>query len=227
MFQVYLFFLVLCGGLALLSIVGDFMDADVGDADVGLDVGADAGLDADFDADLDPDAELDLEAEAGAASDAGGETEVGADAEKIFSIRGGLYAGFGFGLVGTALTAAGSAPGSPVTLGLSVTSGLGAGWLVTRLIGWIRSTEAGDHAPDRTFEGRAGRMTLPISEGSTGRVRVLRGTRTHDLRALPHPASPADSAPGDWEEVLVVEVKDGVALVTPVDPDEFDQLTSS
>lgn len=214
MFQVYLFFLVLCGGLALLSVVGDFMDADVG---------ADADFDADFDADLDPDAELDLEAEAGA----GGETEVGADAEKIFSIRGGLYAGFGFGLVGTALSVAGSAPGSPVTLGLAVASGLGAGWLVTRLIGWIRSTEAGDHAPDRTFEGRAGRMTLPISEGSTGRVRVLRGTRTHDLRALPHPASPADSAPGDWDEVLVVEVRDGVALVTPVDPDEFDQLTSS
>lgn len=218
MFQVYLFFLVLCGGLALLSVVGDFLDADVGDVD------ADVEVDADLD--LDGDAAGGVEVDGAADADASGSAEGGvdADAEKIFSIRGALYSGFGFGLVGTMLTLLGSPAASLTTVALSAGAGLGAGWTVTRLLSWIRSSEAGAHAADRTFEGRTGRMTLPIGERSTGRVRVMRGTRTHDLRALPHPSAGGGSAPDEWEDVVVVEVRDGVALVAPIEGDELDDL---
>lgn len=206
MFQVYLFFLVLCGGLALLSVLGDFLDTDVGDLDANVDADFDADLDADVDADLDADADADLEADTAA--------------EKIFSIRGLLYSLFGFGLTGTLLTTAGAAAAAPATIGVSAGSGLAAGWIVTKLLNWIRSSEAGVRAGDSSFEGRTGRMTLPMEEG-TGRVRVRRGERTYDLRALPHPGASAAKDPADWKEVMVIEVQEGVALVTPVDDEGY------
>lgn len=192
MAQVYLFFLVLCGGLALLSVLGDFLDTDVGD------------VDADVDADLDVEADADVDADTGA--------------EKIFSIRGLLYTLFGFGLTGTLLTTTGSPAAAPATIGISAGSGLAAGWMVTKLLNWIRSSEAGERAGDASFEGRPGRMTLPMApEGETGRVRVHRGERTYDLKALPHPGASTSTDPSEWEQVMVIEVREGVAFVAPVD----------
>ncbi|MFP3949285.1 MAG: hypothetical protein ACLFWG_11205, partial [Longimicrobiales bacterium] len=46
-----------------------------------------------------------------------------------------------------------------------------------------------------------------------GRVRVLREGRTFDLRALPH--GRPDSDPAEWTDVIVVEVRNGFALVVP------------
>lgn len=212
MFQVYIFFLVLCGGLALLSVLGDFLDTDVAESDAGLDFDADAGIEVEADLDLDAGAD-------------GGVRGSAVDAEKIFSIRGALYAGFGFGLVGTLLTLFGSPAGSPATIGFAAVTGLGAGWLVTRLLNWIRNSETGAYASDRTYEGRMGRMTLPITKESSGRVRIRRGDRTHDLRALPHPSAASSAPPDDWRDVMVIEVRDGVALVAPVESDEL-QLES-
>lgn len=222
MFQIYVFFLLLCGGLAALSVVGDFLDTDVGDVEGGFDGDVDLGADVDAGTDVDVAVELDGTADAGPGGSAEGGVDT--DAEKIFSIRGGLYAGFGFGLVGTLLTLLGSPAGSPLTIALAAGSGLGAGWIVTRLLNWIRSTEAGQHAADSTFEGRTGRMTLPITDSANGRVRVRRGTRTHDLRALPHPSVSSARAPDEWKEVVVVEVREGVALVAPMEADAFDDL---
>lgn len=196
MSQVYLFFLVLCGGLAVLSVAGDFLETDVGDLDV----------DADFDADVDADVDADAAADADTA------------AEKIFSIRGMLYGLFGFGLTGTLLTAFGASAAAPVTVGVSAVSGAAAGWLVTRLVGWLRGSGSGARAGDTSFVGRTGRVTLPLEAGGeTGRVRVHRGEKTYDLRALPHPSASAEAGPGEWDEVMVMEMREGVALVAPVD----------
>lgn len=193
MLQVYLFCLILFGGLAALSIFGDFLETEVADLDL--------DLDAELDADADPE----------------GYTA----AEKIFSIRGGLYSLFGFGLTGTLLTLAGAEAASPLTVGLSAGTGLAAGWLVTRILNWLRSGEAGSHPTDVTFEGRMARVTLALGSGAPGRVRVRRGERTHELRALPHPSSPDTPAPEDWNAVIVVEMRDGVALVAPVEEDDL------
>ena len=44
-----------------------------------------------------------------------------------------------------------------------------------------------------------------------------RGEKTYDLRALPHPSASTEPRPGEWDEVMVVEMREGVALVAPVD----------
>lgn len=197
MLQVYLFCLILFGGLAALSIFGDFLETDVADLDVDADVDADADMDAE------------------------GELEGYTAAEKIFSIRGGLYTLFGFGLTGTLLTLAGAPAGSPLTIGLSAGTGVAAGWLVTQILNWLRSGEAGGYDGDASFEGRMARVTLALGRGGPGRVRVRRGERTHEFRALPHPSSPGAPPPSDWNDVVVVEMREGVALVTPVEEDEL------
>lgn len=194
MSQVYLFCLVLGGGLAALSVLGD-----------ALDVGGDVDLDA---ADVDA-----AEAEA-----------PDADAEKAFSLRGLVYGVFGFGLTGTVLGWLGYPAAAPTTLAFSGVAGVGSGWVTARLVGWLRSTETGGHAGERSFEGRPGRVVLPLEPGSPGRVKVRRGERSFELRALPYDRDADDS--GGWEDVVVVEMREGIAYVSPVDGADDLRLTS-
>lgn len=193
MYQVYLFCLVLAGGLAILSVFGDLTDTDVLDADM------DAGVD--FDADLDLDADADVSSE-------------GFDWARILSLRGLLYAVFGFGLAGTLQVWILDAPAAgAVTVASSVTAGLALGWLVDRVVDLVRGASTPDREGDVGFEGCMARVLVPIRAEDPGRVRVLRGGRTFDLRALPH--GQPDSDPSEWKEVIVVEVRDGFALVMP------------
>lgn len=238
MSQVYLFCLVLGGGLAGLSVLGDVldvgteMDVDAADLDAADPDALDGGLDAAgdlADAGLDGAGEL---VEAGAdVGDAapeelsGAEAEApDADAEKVFSLRGLVYALFGFGLAGTALGWIGYPAAAPATLALSGAAGLGSGWVTTRLVGWIRSSETGGREGESSFEGSPGRVVLPLGPGSPGRVKVRRGPRSYQLRALPY--DPGGDDPADWDEVVVVEMRDGVAYVSPLDDAEDLRLSS-
>lgn len=228
MAQVYLFCLVLGGGFAALSVVGDALDiggeVDVDAADV-------AAADADaLEAGLDiVDAEV---VEAGAeGAEAAQEVLAGpegeapdADAEKIFSLRGMIYALFGFGLAGTALGWIGYPPAAPATIVLAGGAGLGSGWVTTRMMNWLRRSESGGREGQTSFEGQPGRVVLPLEPGSPGRVKVRRGARSYRLRALPYDST-ADDASG-WEDVVVVEMRDGVAYVSPVDESEGLELSS-
>ena len=192
MVQVYLFCLVLAGGLSLLSIFGDVLDTDVVDLD----------LDTDLDADIDVDS--------------------GFDWARVLSLRGFLYAVFGFGLAGTLQVWLLDAPAAgAVTLGASVVAGLATGWLVDRVTDLIRGASTPDREGDESFEGCPGHVLVPIREDVPGRVRVVRGGRTYDIRALPH--GRPDSDPSRWDEVVVLEMREGFALVVP--SHEVDELT--
>lgn len=222
MSQVYLFCLVLGGGLAALSVLGDALDLGA-DVDVDApDVDA-AGAGVDADADL---VEAGMEAgDAAAEALSGAEGEApDADAEKVFSLRGLVYALFGFGLAGTALGGLGWSPAAPATLAFSALAGAGSGWVTTRLVNWLRRSETGSHPGESSFEGRPGRVVLPLAPGSPGRVKVRRGERSYELRALPYDPG-ADGARG-WEEVVVVEMREGTAYVSPVDDAEELELSS-
>ena len=189
MYQVYLFCLILAGGLAVLSVFGDLMDTDALDLD----------LDADVDLGLDADADVSSE---------------GFDWARVLSLRGLLYAVFGFGLAGSLqVWVLDASPAGAVTVASSVVAGLGLGWLVDRLVDLIRGASTPDRVGDVGFEGCAARVLVPIREGEAGRVRVLRDGRTVDLRALPH--GEPDSDPREWTDVIVVEVREGFALVIP------------
>lgn len=198
---VYLVCLIVAGGVALLSAFGDFLD-------VGVD--GDAGLDLDLDLDTDPDfAEL-----AGASDvDAGA-----APSAAIFSLRALVFALFGFGAAGTLLTALGAPATSPLTLALSVGAGLSVGLAVGALLAYLKRSDTRSRPGDEGFRGLTGRVVLPMGETAPGRIVVRRGPREHSVRALPHPAAHSD--PEAWHHVVVVEMKDGIAYVGPLEDDE-------
>lgn len=203
MAQAYFFCLVLGGGLAALSVLGDVLDVGADAADAGPDLAGEGAADA-----------------AEGALDAGGAGDADTAAEKVFSLRGLVFGLFGFGLTGTVLGWAGFPPGAASTVGLSAGAGAASGWLTSRLVGWLRRTESGSRRDQGGFEGRAGRVVLPLSGDSPGRVRVRRGTRTYDLRARPYAPGEGGDA-GEWEDVVVVEMKDGIAYVAPVEDGEL------
>jgi hypothetical protein len=206
MVTVYLVCLVVAGGLALLSAFGDFLDFGVdGDAALDLDVDLDFDTDADF-ADVG-----DTQLETGSAPVA-----------SIFSLRALLFALFGFGAAGTLLTALGAAPGSPLTLALSVGAGLSVGLSVGVLLAYLKRSDTHSRPGDEGFRGLTGRVILPLGADSPGQVVVRRGQREHTVRALPHPA--AHSEPAGWKRVMIVEMKSGIAYVGPLEDDEVELL---
>ena len=195
MLTIYLFSVILGGGLLLLSVLG----GDGGDADLDFDAGLDAGIDTDFDG----------------GGDAGSEP----GASKIFSIRSAIYALFGFGATGSLLTwfSVGMVP----TLAASVVTGLGAGALIGAVFSWLEKTDSGQHPGNDGLIGLTGRVTLPVTPSSAGTVIVSRGGgREIHLRALPHASG--EGAPETWTQVIVVEIDpSGVARVAPFSPEEL------
>lgn len=203
MYAAYLFSMVLGGSFMLLAIFGDIFGSDASDLDFDADVDADFQLEADVDADVDVDAH-------GHADTA---------AAKIFSFRTIVYALFGFGAVGWLLTQLGFVPAAPVTIAYAAGGGLVSGTLVQRVFTWLKRTDTGLHEADDSFIGLPGDVVLPLGGGSPGSVAIERGDRRHRLRALPHPGAPDDVPLEAWKNVVVVEMKDGVAYVVPSDED--------
>lgn len=209
MLPVYIFSLVLGGSFLLVSILGDVLDAD-------------ADVDTDFDADVDVDADVDFDG--GEAGETGhslqpvgtGDAGHGSAAVKIFSIRGLIYALFGFGAVGSALTWLGRG-GGIATFVSAVVGGLLTGGMVTMLFNWLKTTSASNRHGDTGFVGLRGTITLPLAEQSAGTVAVERGGRRITLRALPWPGAEGDSS--TWREVVVMEMDRGVARVAPLEED--------
>lgn len=205
--SVYLLCLIVAGGIALLSAFGDFLDLGV-DADTDLD------LDLDFDgggefADLADAGDVDL----GAGS---------APSAAIFSLRSIIFALFGFGAAGTALTTLGVSPTSPLTVALAVGAGLSVGAAVGALLAYLKRSDTRSRPGDEGYRGLTGRVVLPLRVDSPGRVVVRRGPREHSVRALPHPAASSD--PDHWTRVVVVEMRNGIAYVGPLEEDEEELL---
>ena len=200
MLSIYIFSLVLGGSFLLVSLLGDVFEAD-------------ADVDADFDVDL---------ADAGDAFDAGDAVDAadaadatdGTAAAKIFSIRGLIYALFGFGAVGSILSWIGGT-GGLTTFAAALTGGVLTGGMVTVLFNWLWATSATSRAGDEGYVGLQGSVALPLSEGSPGSVVVERGGRRITLRALPWPGAEGDSTA--WQSVVIMEMEKGVARVAPLD----------
>lgn len=205
MFTTYVFCLVLGGGLAALSIVSDVLDFGGPDLDLNLD------LDVDFDVDVDV---------------GGGADAVGSGWSKLFSIYGILYFILGFGLTGTSLTFF-MGDGLAATLPLAIGTGILSGAFASRLVLYLKTSGAGLIESDESWNGHTGIMILPLGGGSPGKVKLIRGNRAHVLRALPHGGTSGKRAQASalipalegWTQVMVVEVKDGVAYVVPTDED--------
>lgn len=189
MLTAYIFSLVVGGGLLALTLFGDLFGGDV-------DVDADAGIDLDGDADV---------------------LSGGSEIAKLLSLRSLVYALFGFGGAGVVLHLiwAGAQPG--LTALIAGGMGLGSGALVSTVFGYLKRTEAGAIQGERSLVGLRGEVVMAIDDGGTGAVRIRSGERRYRMRArADHPSGAAQTIEAG-RSVVVVDVTDGVALVTPID----------
>ncbi|MYB06391.1 MAG: hypothetical protein F4Y07_00370 [Gemmatimonadetes bacterium] len=187
MLAAYIFSLVVGGGLLALNLFGDFLDSDVD---------ADAGIDLDGDADA---------------------ISGGSEIAKLLSLRSLVYALFGFGGAGLVLHMIWAGAQPVLTALIAGGMGLGSGALVSTVFGYLKRTEAGEIQGERALVGLSGRIVMAIGDGETGAVRIRSGERQYQMRARADPPSGAVQALEAGRAIVVVDVKDGVALVTPID----------
>lgn len=139
---------------------------------------------------------------------------------RIFSLRNATYFMFAFGAVGVLLQALWRGERGTFTLLLAVVTGLIAWTLSNLVFTYIRRTDTGHMHGDELLVGRVARVSLPILKGGTGKILVEKAGRTQELLAKPHGDDEGD--PETWDSVVVVEVRDGVALVTPFTEAQYD-----
>jgi len=158
--------------------------------------------------------------------DSGG---VGGIMLRLFPLSTLAIAAATFGVTGLALGAIGTS--APATLIWAVTIAVLSGVLNTALFGYIRRSDSGGSLSDEQLEGAIGRVVLPISGAGRGRVAVSVNDQQRYLTAvaLPHQQgssepegastdlAPVELAVGD--PILVVNVREGVAGVIPLDLD--------
>lgn len=201
MASIFLFCLILGGGLLGLSLLGDLF----------------GGGDMDLESDVDTHLEGDIGgSEVGPGDAATGEaaTDV-AGAIRIFTIRNLTYFLFGFGGIGWLLMAFG--PELPIwaITATAVLGGTGAAGAAAVLFGWLKATDSGGQAEEASFVGCEARVLLPVGHGKVGQIMVRRGEREHELRALPFDERASD--PERWRNVVVIEMDGGTARVSPVE----------
>ncbi len=192
MLTAYIFCLAVGGGLLAVSFFGDFLDSDV---------------DVDLDADVDVDVDGEL-----------GDIAAGTGIAQVFSVRALINAIFGFGAAGTLLHLVWGGGQPVLTAAIAGGTGLASGALISTVFGYLKRTESGVLKGEESFVGLTGEVSLEIGPDSQGAVTVRRGDRRVRLLARPADASGGAAALGPGQAVVVVEMKDGVAAVTPVGP---------
>jgi hypothetical protein len=179
--------LILGGGLALLSLLGDVL---------GLDHGGDAPADVATDT-------LDH------------------DGMHILSLRSATYFLFAFGAVGVLLDWAWDGRMRLVTFLFAGGTGFAAATFSARLFRWVVKTGSGEMPHDTSLIGLPAQVVLPLRAGS-GKVLVTRAGREHELMARPF--EPNAIGAEDWHNVIVIDVVDGTALVSPLDQQSSESL---
>lgn len=145
--------------------------------------------------------------------DAGADHHHGLDSYKLLSLRNATYFMFAFGVTGVSLTWLWGGARGLLTALLAVGVGaLGAG-ISTVVFGWLRKSESGEMPGDRAWLGATAQVLLPLSSRGTGKILVSRGGRAQEL--LARPFDDDASNPETWSSVLVLEIRDGIALVAP------------
>lgn len=145
--------------------------------------------------------------------DVGGDHHHGMDGYKLLSLRNATYFLFAFGVTGVSLTWLRGGAGGFLTAVLALAIGaLGAG-MSTVVFGWLRKSESGDMPGDRVWLGASAQVLIPLSAGGTGKILVSRSGRAQEL--LARPFDDDASNPESWSTVLVLEIRDGIALVAP------------
>ena len=171
----------------------------------GSDFDSDVGVDADLD--LDADADLDVDSSSGFGGLAG---LIGA----LLSFRSIVFFAAFFGLAGLLLTWLGTSTVLATIVGAGV--GLFAAVANVQLMDYLKRTSVSSRLTDRRIAGNPAKVVLPIGPGHRGKVAVDVAGQPIYLVALPfNDRHEKEYAVGDT--VVIVEVRDGSALVTAMD----------
>lgn len=162
-------------------------------------------VDADVDVDFDVDVDADLEVSGGIG---GG---IAAAVLSLLSFRSIVFFLAFFGATGLILTALST--GSVIALVLAVALGLFAASLNNRVFRYLKTSSVGMDVSDRVLSGAVGRVTIPISVPSKGRITCEVEGQTINLTAVPFDAKEQGEF-GVGEAVVVVEVHEGTARVS-------------
>jgi hypothetical protein len=139
----------------------------------------------------------------------------GVDGYQILSLRNATYFLFAFGVTGVALRWLWGGGRGLLTAGLAISVGLLGAMMSSLVFGWLRKSESGNMPGDQTWIGAAADVVLPLVPDGTGKVYASRGGRTQELLARPFDAGAEH--PERWTSVLILDIKDGIALVAPHD----------
>lgn len=146
-------------------------------------------------------------------ADAGADHHHGLDSYKLLSLRNATYFMFAFGVTGVSLTWAWGGTRGLLTALLALAIGAVGAGISTVVFGWLRKSESGEMPGDRAWLGATAQVLLPLSSRGTGKIFVSRGGRAQEL--LARPFDDDASNPETWSSVLVLEIRDGIALVAP------------
>lgn len=142
-----------------------------------------------------------------------GDADHGTEAFRILSIRNATYFLFAFGVSGVLLNWMWGGRWGLLTALVATTLGALGGAISALTFGWLRRSESGEMPGDASLQGALGRVTIPLAASGTGKIIVTRGGR--ELELLARPFDEAAEQPERWTEVLVVDMRQGVALVAP------------
>lgn len=132
---------------------------------------------------------------------------------KILSLRNATYFLFAFGVTGVALRAIWGGTRGLLTAILALLIGITGAAISTVAFGWLRKSESGDMPGDRVWLGASGQVILPLTADGTGKIFVSRAGRSQELLARPFESDAV--RPETWSNVMVLEIRDGIALVAP------------
>lgn len=139
---------------------------------------------------------------------------------RIFSLRNATYFLFAFGAVGVLLGFTWDGERELLAFIIAALTGVAAWALSHAAFGYLRRTDSGQLLGDELLVGRVGTVSLPILKGGTGKIVVAKAGHTQEL--LAKPLDDEEANPETWDSVIVIEVRDGVALVAPFSEEQYD-----
>ena len=143
------------------------------------------------------------------------------DAWHILSLRSATYFLFSFGAVGLLTQLAGT--NRIVSLAAALFTGAVAAVSSAALFRYLSRSTGGPVPTDASLVGLTGAVVLPLRRNGAGKIVVRRSGRDLELMARPFDDDSGD--PEQWDQVVVVEIADGTALVSPYP--NLQQLPSS
>ena len=181
------------------------------------------GGDSGFDNDVDTDADFggDLELEVAGAADGNGDllymdSEAGAWLP-FLSMRFWTFGLASFGLTGSLFSLSATVGmaniAEAISLGVSISVGVVVGWATSWAFQKLKSQRVTGEVGLQQLKGCEATVLLSVNSEKNGKIRTLVGGQTVDLLA----SSLDEHSLERGSKVLIVDIKDGIAMVTQMD----------